>query len=117
MRKTRWNREAEGALYRQGRNANTGDTPMRMAILTIIVSILATAASAQDRGAQDSHAAAAPAQVAGETTGAGGVPLAPVGHRQPTLNDLPDGVRATEAGRSRGSADPLGPLPKICNAC
>jgi hypothetical protein len=86
-------------------------------ILTIAAVALATAAGAQDRGAQDSPAAVAPARIASETSGAGGVPLAPIGHRQPTLNDLPAGVRDVESGRGRPTGDPLGPLPKICNGC
>jgi hypothetical protein len=98
---------------------------MRMAIpaailtITVSTSILATAASAQDRGAQDSNAAAAPARMAGagETTGAGGASLAPIGHRQPTMNNLPGGVRDVETGRGRAFVDPFGPLPKICNDC
>ena len=90
---------------------------LQAAILTIPISILATAAGAQDRGAQDSPAVGAPARIASETTGAGGVPLAPIGHRQPTMNDLPNGVRAIESGRRRAPVDPLGPLPKICNEC
>jgi len=90
---------------------------LQAVILTIAAVALATTAGAQDRSAQDSAAAVAPPRIASETTGAGGVPLAPVGHRQPTVIGLPDSVRKDENGNGPAPVDPLGPLPKICNGC
>jgi hypothetical protein len=43
-------------------------------------------------------------------------PSAPVGHRQPTMNNLTPQVRHDETTGS-GAPDPLGPLPKICRDC
>ena len=91
---------------------------MQAVILTIAAVALATTADAQDRSAQDRNVSAgASPRIASETTGAGAVPLAPIGHRQPTISGLPDGVRNVESGRGRPAVDPLGPLPKICSGC
>jgi hypothetical protein len=43
-------------------------------------------------------------------------PAAPVGHRQPTMNNLTPQVRHEETTGS-APADPLGPLPRICRNC
>jgi hypothetical protein len=89
--------------------------------LTIAVAlsacVLSAGAMAQERegraagpAIQDRAVAQPPARLA-ETTGSG--VAAPVGHRQPTLKDLPESARDV----SRPAIDPLGPLPKICNQC
>ena len=50
------------------------------------------------------------------TTDRTATPSAPVGHRQPTMNNLTPQVRHDETTGS-GAPDPLGPLPKICRDC
>ncbi len=86
-------------------------------ILAICIAALTVAAGGQSCSAQDRSAQSpdAPKAVSPQTTAV--ATPAPVGHRQPTLNGLPDSVRDDENGRGRGAVDPLGPLPKLCNPC
>ena len=98
---------------------------MRMAtrtILAIFMTALTAAAgaqqcSAQNLDAQNANGPAAGSARSGQTTGMASALPAPVGHRQPTMNDLPDSLRDHEYGRGRAAIDPLGPLPKLCNGC
>jgi hypothetical protein len=84
-----------------------------MRVMAILLSLLFAAAAA----AQNNPGPVRPQPP--PRTDAAGVPTAPVGHRQPTLNSLPPAVRQNEdtVGEGRGAGDPLGPVPKICNGC
>jgi hypothetical protein len=83
-----------------------------IATATLLSLLLAAAAAAQNNVGP---VRPQPAPRAGAT----GVPTAPVGHRQPTLDSLPPAVRQNEdtVGEGRGAGDPLGPVPNICNGC
>jgi len=82
---------------------------MRALVVGIFIAMLGCAAIAQNMDDRmrnppaDAKAAATPVQ-----------PVAPVGHRQPTESSIPPQVRKDE---TTGRADPLGPLPQICNRC
>lgn len=77
--------------------------------------VISEGAIAQERaagpGIQDRAATQPASRYAVEATGS--ALAAPVGHRQPTLKGLPDSARDI----ARPAVDPLGPLPRICNAC
>jgi hypothetical protein len=79
--------------------------------------VILEGAIAQERGASPGIQDRAPAQpsprYAGRVEATGSALAAPVGHRQPTLKGLPDSARDI----ARPAVDPLGPLPRICNAC
>jgi hypothetical protein len=83
---------------------------MRVIATAILLSLLTGAAAAQNSTGPVSPP---------PRTAAGGVPTAPVGHRQPTISSLPPAVRQNEntAGEGRGAGDPLRPVPSICNGC
>jgi len=78
--------------------------------------LLSLAAAAQDASRDSAKRTPAPPTAAPGTTT---VPQAPVGHRQPTQGTLPPAVRNEESKETTGrqSADPLGPVPKICSKC
>jgi hypothetical protein len=89
----------------------TTQTILAVCITALTVTAGVQSCSAQDRSAQNPDASKASPQTTAAAT------PAPVGHRQPTLNGLPDSVRDDENGRGRATVDPLGPLPKLCNPC
>jgi len=83
---------------------------MRLLVTTIVLISLAGAAAAQNASDNPYRAS-----TTGMAASAG-----PVGHRQPTLSDLPPQDRRQNEDFRRagqGPVDPLGPLPKICNNC
>ena len=80
---------------------------MQNAIIALVLSILTSAAAAQN---DNLHLINPPAPQPTMSTIA-----APVGHRQPTQSSLPPTVRNNE--RRGAMYDPLGPIPKICRAC
>ena len=84
---------------------------MRALAIAIFVAMLGCAAVAQisDNRGQPQSPPVPPAR-------ADTIPQAPAGHRQPTERDLSPQIRHDET-TGQGSADPLGPLPKICRNC
>jgi len=45
------------------------------------------------------------------------IPQAPIGHRQPTIRDLPPGTARQEESDKGSAASDFGPLPNICQGC
>lgn len=84
---------------------------MRILIYAGLLSLAAVAAAAQDNGMNAANMA-----LRAETTGAAPVGV-PIGHRQPTPNELPRAVRRNENQAAHRATDPLGPLPQICRDC
>jgi hypothetical protein len=85
---------------------------MRAFTLAVSISILAGAALAQTAQPQ------APANTDRPLTrdGSATVPLAPVGHRQPTERGLPPSVRQEENAATPGRLEPPG-VPKVYQGC
>jgi hypothetical protein len=100
---------------------------MRAITIAILIVMLASAAAAQDASppATDSAPPATvtpppPTQDRPLTNGMGSIPQAPVGHRQPTLRDLPPNVLRDERSESdsqQRAVNPLGGVPSICSGC
>jgi hypothetical protein len=90
---------------------------VRAIAIAILIAMLACAAAAED--ARPSATGTPPPADRPLTKGMGSIWQAPVGHRQPTLRDLPPSVRREErsVSNSRGSIDPLGAVPSICSRC
>jgi hypothetical protein len=90
---------------------------MRLLVAAAVLSIAASAADAQE-SSQTPPPAGSPMQPQAPppTTGMGNA-QSPIGHRQPTQNDLPPSVRDREDSPQRGAPDPFGPLPQICRNC
>jgi hypothetical protein len=97
---------------------------MRAITIAICIVMLAGAAAGEDERAPavDSAPPATvppPTQYRPLTNGMGSIPQAPVGHRQPTLRDLPPSVRRDENSESDAQrpVNPLGGVPSICSGC
>jgi len=91
---------------------------MRAITSAILISIL-TGATAAAQSMNPPPQSAPARQERPATNGIGTVPQAPIGHRQPTLGDLPSSVRKEEdaAGSRRRTPNPFGDVPNICNGC
>jgi hypothetical protein len=97
---------------------------MRAISIAILITILASAAAAQDMPVTGSPPSAGnpPPSKSDRpltTDGMNSVPQAPIGHRQPTLRDLPPAVQHEERPESGGrrNVDPFANVPNICNGC
>jgi hypothetical protein len=90
---------------------------MRAITIAIFIAMLAGAAAAQD--ASPPATGTPPKADRPLTNGMGSIWQAPVGHRQPTLRDLPPSVRRDERSVSNGQGviNPLGAVPSICSVC
>lgn len=92
-------------------------TAMRAITIAVLVSILADATAAAQSMNPPARNAPPPARPGPMTNGMSTtVPQAPVGHRQPTMRDLPSSLRRDEDSRGR-TPDPFADGPKICNGC
>jgi hypothetical protein len=90
---------------------------MRAIAIAVFIAMLACEAAAQN--ASPPATGTPPTADRRLTNGMGSIWQAPVGHRQPTLRDLPLRVRRDERSVSNGQGvlNPLGAAPSICSGC
>lgn len=90
---------------------------MRAVTLAILLSILAGATAAAQSVSPAQNHPVRPERPA--TSGEATMPQVPIGHRQPTMGDLPASVRSQEdATRPQGRVvDPFAGVPNICRDC
>jgi hypothetical protein len=89
----------------------------RTAGFALVLVLAASAATAQERIAQNANTPPGASSMTPQPDTSGRAPVVNDGQRQPTQSSLPSSVKREEAHAARKPVDPLGPLPKICKDC